>query len=85
MSNLATAYAASFPSPGAALRSLNSALGTSYTLSRLGTWRNDIRPIPAAVRHVMLLETLTLLLSKHVNMRPDYRDDLLEEIMNLAG
>ena len=85
MSKLATEFAASFQTPTLALRYLNSALETRYTLSRLGTWRNDVRPIPTAVRHVMLLHTLKLLLAKHVNLPPDYRDDLREEIMDLAG
>ena len=85
MSKLATTFAASFPTPGAALQCLNESLGGRYTLSRLGTWRNGVRPIPAAVRHVMLNRTLQLLLSKHLNLDPSYRDDLRESIMDLAA
>ena len=38
----------------AALAALNAAMGSTYTLSRLGAWLNRKEPLPAHVRAVML-------------------------------
>ncbi|MEO8101928.1 MAG: hypothetical protein ABI790_05345 [Betaproteobacteria bacterium] len=48
-----------------ALRQLNEELGTAYTASRLGEWRNGRRPMPDAVRAYMLAIGIGWLLHKH--------------------
>lgn len=85
MSHLSKTFTDSFKSPTEAIDFIRDSLGREYTYSRLGQWRNGRRPVPAPVRNVMLNRTLHLLLSKHVNLPPDYRDDLREEIMDLAS
>lgn len=55
--------------PGAtktgALADLNEALGTGYTLSRIGEWRSGVRPMPPPVRAHMLAIGVGVLLHKH--------------------
>ena len=85
MSALAQTFTDSFKSPSEAIEYLRDTVGREYTYSRLGQWRNGRRPVPAPVRAVMLNRTLHLLLAKHVNLDPSYRDDLREEIMDLAS
>jgi hypothetical protein len=48
-----------------ALRHLNEDLGTRYSMSRLGEWRNDKVPMPREVRTYMLESGLIHLLKKH--------------------
>jgi hypothetical protein len=47
-------YIAQHGSRPAALAALNAAMGSTYTLSRLGAWLNRKEPLPAHVRAVML-------------------------------
>lgn len=53
-----------------ALAELNTDLRTSYSLSRLGEWRNGRRPIPPAVHRYLLRRVLEEAIRDHHGTPP---------------
>ena len=63
-----------------ALRDLNEALGTRYTDSRLGEWRNERRTMPNSVRAHMLAIGIERLLRAHGLDPHDATDEQLDAL-----
>ncbi len=59
-----------------ALAELNTDLRTSYSLSRLGEWRNGRRPIPPAVHRYLLRRVLEEAILDHNGTPPREDADL---------
>jgi len=59
-----------------ALAELNTDLRTSYSLSRLGEWRNGRRPIPPAVHRYLLRRVLEEAIRDHHGTPPREDADL---------
>lgn len=59
-----------------ALAKLNTELRTSYSLSRLGEWRNGRRPIPPAVHRYLLRRVLEEAIRDHNGTPPQEDADL---------
>jgi len=85
---LVSTYVASFSSQDEAFAALFNATGIRYTHSRLGEWRNGIRPIPAAARLHMLSVVLPLLIEHHLHrhrLKQAVGSALTDEILALLA
>ena len=60
--------------PTEAVGILNAELGTSYTLSRLGEWRNGRRALPARVHRYMMEQVLGEAIKDHGGRPPKTAD-----------
>ena len=59
-----------------AITDLNESLGARYTVSRIGEWRDDRRPMPSDVREYMIAVGIAWLLDKHGIDADDEGDNL---------
>jgi len=85
MQELVIAYVAAHASQSEALGQLHKYTGIHYAHSRLGTWRNEVRPLPDAVRREMLKVVLPKLIAAHLGCDPDIRSDLYEAIFDVVA